>query len=84
MTSPCDVIVLQGGQSLEAEISRVSAAQVAAGLETAGHRVTRLEVNRDAPARLADARPDVVFPALHGPPGEDGTVQGLLDSLQLP
>ncbi|MDE0273136.1 MAG: D-alanine--D-alanine ligase [Gammaproteobacteria bacterium] len=84
MTGPCNVIVLQGGQSLEAEISRVSAAQVAAGLEAAGHRVTRLEVDREAPVRLAEARPDVVFPALHGPPGEDGTVQGLLDILQLP
>ena len=84
MTSACDVIVLQGGQSLEAEISRVSATQVAAGLEAAGHRVTRLEVDQDAPATLAEARPDVVFPALHGPPGEDGTVQGLLDILQLP
>ena len=84
MTDPCDVIVLQGGQSLEAEISRVSAAQVAAGLEAAGHRVTRLEVDQDAPMRLAEARPDVVFPALHGPPGEDGTVQGLLDILELP
>ena len=84
MTGACDLIVLQGGQSLEAEISRMSAAQVAAGLEAAGHRVTRLEVDRDAPARLAEARPDVVFPALHGPPGEDGTVQGLLDILQLP
>ena len=84
MTAPCNVMVLQGGHSLEAEISRVSAAQVAAGLEAAGHRVTLLEVDRDAPARLAEARPDVVFPALHGPPGEDGTVQGLLDILQLP
>lgn len=84
MTDPCNVVVLQGGQSLEADISRVSAAQVAAGLEAAGHRVTRLEVDRDAPVRLAETRPDVVFPALHGPPGEDGTVQGLLDILQLP
>ena len=84
MTGARNVIVLQGGHSLEAEISRVSAAQVAAGLEAARHRVTRLEVDRDAPARLAEARPEVVFPALHGPPGEDGTVQGLLDILQLP
>ena len=84
MSDARNVTVLQGGHSLEAEISRVSAAQVAAGLEAAGHRVTRLEVDRDAPVRLAETRPDVVFPALHGPPGEDGTVQGLLDILQLP
>ncbi len=84
MSDARNVTVLQGGHSLEAEISRVSAAQVAAGLEAAGHRVTRLEVDRDAPVRLAETRPDVVFPALHGPPGEDGTVQGLLDILRLP
>ena len=84
MTGARNVFVLQGGDSLEAEISRVSAAQVSAGLEAAGHRVSCLEVDREAPVRLAEARPDVVFPALHGPPGEDGTVQGLLDILRLP
>ena len=73
-----------GGDSLEAEVSRVSAQQVSAGLKAAGHRATLLELDRDAPVRLAELRPDVVFPALHGPPGEDGGVQGLLDILQLP
>ena len=73
-----------GGNSLEAEVSRVSAQQVAAGLDAAGHQATLLELDRNAPVRLAELRPDAVFPALHGPPGEDGGVQGLLDILELP
>ena len=84
MTNALGVVVLMGGNSLEAEISRISAQEVAAGLEQAGHRATLLELDREAPAHLAALRPDVVFPALHGPPGEDGTVQGLLDVLALP
>ena len=84
MTNAVRVVVLMGGSSLEAEVSRSSARQVAAGLEQAGHRVNLLELDRAAPARLAALRPDVVFPVLHGPPGEDGTVQGLLDILALP
>lgn len=82
--SALDVTVLCGGDSPEAEVSRVSGREVANGLEAAGHRVERLELDRDAARRLLDRRPDVVFPALHGPPGEDGTVQGLLEMLKLP
>ena len=85
MGSSCfSIVVLMGGNSLEAEVSRVSAGQVAAGLQAAGHQATSLELDRNAPVRLAESRPDVVFPALHGPPGEDGGVQGLLDVLELP
>ena len=73
-----------GGDSLEADVSRVSAEQVSAGLEAAGHLAILLELDRNAPVRLAELRPDAVFPALHGPPGEDGGVQGLLDILRLP
>ena len=80
----CNIVVLMGGQSLEAEVSRVSARQVAAGLEAAGHQASLLELDAEAPVRLAELRPDAVFPALHGPPGEDGGVQGLLDILGLP
>ncbi len=78
------LVVLMGGNSLEAEVSRVSAGQVAAGLEAAGHRATLLELDQGAPPKLAELRPDAVFPALHGPPGEDGAAQGLLDILALP
>jgi D-alanine-D-alanine ligase len=52
---------------------------VADALESRGHRVTRIDMGRDLAAKLAEARPDVVFNALHGTPGEDGTVQGLMD-----
>ena len=84
MSSTRHVAVLQGGTSREAGISRVSAAGVAEALGSLGHRVSRIELDRRAPETLDRLRPDVVFPALHGPPGEDGTVQGLLEMLELP
>ena len=84
MSAARHVAVLQGGSSREAEVSRVSAAGVAEALRTAGHRVTRIELDRGAARQLDRLRPEVVFPALHGPPGEDGTVQGLLELLELP
>ena len=80
----CHVVVLQGGTSREAEVSRVSADGVADALRSSGHRVTLLELDRFAVQELNRQRPDVVFPALHGPPGEDGTVQGMLEMLGLP
>lgn len=73
-----------GGPSAEAEVSRVSAAEVARALEQAGHRASLLELDAQAAAALTSLKPDVVFPALHGPPGEDGTVQGFLEILDLP
>lgn len=79
-----NVAVLMGGPSAEAAVSRVSAAEVAKGLEAAGHRTTVIELDRHCAARLLELAPDVVFPALHGPPGEDGTVQGFLEMLGLP
>ncbi|MCZ6617055.1 MAG: D-alanine--D-alanine ligase [Gammaproteobacteria bacterium] len=78
------VAVLMGGDSPEAEVSRASAKEVAAGLEDAGHRVTRVELDGSLNGNLLEIAPDVVFPALHGPPGEDGTVQGFLEMLKLP
>ena len=54
-------------------------AGVADALEGLGHRVTRVDMGRDVAARLAEAKPDLVFNALHGSPGEDGTVQGMMD-----
>ena len=84
MSNTWHVAVLQGGTSREAEISRVSADGVARALRLCGHRVTVIELDRTASEQLHRLRPDVVFPALHGPPGEDGTVQGLLEILELP
>src|SRR3546814_17381098 len=56
---------------------------IADALESRGHRVTRIDMDRDVAQRLAAAKPDVVFNALHGVPGEDGTVQGMLDLMGL-
>src|SRR4051812_49838095 len=72
-----------GGWSSEREVSLLSGAGVADALEGLGHRVTRIDMGRDVAERLLDARPDVVFNALHGTPGEDGTVQGMMDLMGL-
>jgi D-alanine-D-alanine ligase len=77
------VAVLMGGWSAEREVSLLSGAGVADALESLGHRVTRIDMGRDVAARLAEAAPDLVFNALHGTPGEDGSVQGLLDLMGL-
>ena len=80
---PWHVAVLMGGWSAEREVSLMSGKGVADALESRGHRVTRIDMGRDVAQRLAEARPDVVFNALHGVPGEDGTVQGMLDLMGL-
>lgn len=74
-----NIVVLMGGWSSEREVSLVSGAGVAEALESLGHRVTRMDMGRDVAQRIAEAAPDVVFNALHGTPGEDGSVQGMLD-----
>ena len=79
MSAPLHVAVLMGGWSAERAVSLTSGEGVAKALEANGHRVTRIDMGRDVAARLAEAAPDVVFNALHGTPGEDGSVQGLLD-----
>jgi D-alanine-D-alanine ligase len=88
------VAVLAGGRSSEHEISLSSGQSVREGLLAGGHRVVWIEVGRDGVWR-SDSGPvtitpgegllgvDVVFPALHGPFGEDGTVQGLLETLDV-
>ncbi|MEZ5597117.1 MAG: D-alanine--D-alanine ligase [Pseudomonadales bacterium] len=78
------VAVLRGGFSREAEVSAVSAREVAAGLVQAGHDVRIIDLDSGLTTNLLDFAPDVVFPALHGAPGEDGTVQGYLEMLGLP
>jgi D-alanine-D-alanine ligase len=77
------VAVLMGGWSAEREISLITGNGVADALEGRGHRVTRIDMDRNVAARLGDVSPDVVFNALHGTPGEDGTVQGLMDLMGL-
>jgi D-alanine-D-alanine ligase len=72
-----------GGWSAEREVSLVTGNGVADALESRGHRVTRIDMDRNIAATLADLSPDVVFNALHGTPGEDGTVQGMMDLMGL-
>jgi D-alanine-D-alanine ligase len=76
--------VLKGGSSLERGISLRSAARVEDALEALGHEPLGLDVGPDLVRRLREERPDAVFIALHGPGGEDGTVQELLEILGLP
>jgi D-alanine-D-alanine ligase len=78
------VAVLMGGWANERPVSLMSGNGVADALEARGHRVTRIDMDRDVALRLAEAKPDVVFNALHGVPGEDGTVQGLMDLMGVP
>lgn len=78
------VAVLKGGSSPEAEVSRASASEIGTALERAGHRVLLIELDAKLTTALTRFAPDCVFPALHGPPGEDGTIQGYLEMLALP
>ncbi|WP_338466439.1 D-alanine--D-alanine ligase [Novosphingobium sp. ZN18A2] len=84
MTLPkLHIAVLMGGWSNERPVSLMSGEGVAKALEERGHTVTRIDMGRDVAQKLADAKPDVVFNALHGSPGEDGTVQGMMDLMGL-
>ncbi|MEH6662348.1 MAG: D-alanine--D-alanine ligase [Parasphingorhabdus sp.] len=78
-----DVAVLMGGWSAEREVSLSSGNGIADALEKNGHKVTRVDMDRNVAQVLAGIRPDVVFNALHGVPGEDGSVQGMLDLMQI-
>jgi len=90
------VALLSGGRSSEHDVSLNSAASVGAGLREAGHEVVEVRLERDGSWRDAGGEPialhpgdgllgaDVAFPVLHGPFGEDGTVQGLLELLDVP
>ena len=78
------VAVLMGGWSAEREVSLSSGNGVADALEKNGHKVARVDMDRNVAQILTGLRPDVVFNALHGVPGEDGSVQGMLDLMQIP
>jgi D-alanine-D-alanine ligase len=78
------VAVLLGGLSPEREVSLVSGEACAQALERGGARVSRVDAGRDLGQRLGELKPDVVFNALHGAWGEDGCVQGVLETLGLP
>ena len=78
------IAVLLGGLSSEREISLVSGNACADALERLGARVSRVDAGHDLAAVLSDLKPDCVFNALHGEWGEDGCVQGILETLKLP
>ena len=78
------IAVLLGGLSPEREVSLVSGEECAKALERLGAEAVRIDAGRDLAARLAEAKPDTVFNALHGAWGEDGCVQGVLETLALP
>jgi D-alanine-D-alanine ligase len=78
------VAILKGGSSLERGVSLRSAARVEDAVEALGHEPIGLDAGPDLTVRLREERPDVAFIALHGPGGEDGTVQELLEILDIP
>jgi D-alanine-D-alanine ligase len=87
MTKPVEdshVAVLMGGWSAEREISLISGNACADALERIGAQVTRVDAGRDIAQVLSALKPDVCFNALHGPWGEDGCVQGVLETLNIP
>jgi len=80
-----NIVVLMGGWSSEREVSLMSGNGIVAALKERGFtNVTPVDMDRNVAQVLAGIRPDVVFNALHGTPGEDGTVQGMLDLMQIP
>ena len=78
------VAVLMGGNSFEREFSLISGKNICAALEEAGHRTVPLDTNEQLVPTLRSERPDVVYNALHGKHGEDGTIQSLLEFLDIP
>ncbi len=78
------VAVLMGGFSSERPVSLSSGNACADALEGVGYKVSRVDVDHDVATVLSDLAPDVAFNALHGPFGEDGTIQGILEYLQIP
>jgi D-alanine-D-alanine ligase len=84
MSKQIHVAVLMGGWSNERPVSLMSGNGVADALEKVGYQVSRVDMDRNVAQVLAALRPDVVFNALHGVPGEDGSVQGMLDLMGIP
>lgn len=79
-----NIAVLYGGLSNEREVSLAGGKAVAGGLRRAGFQVTEIDVDRDLPERLREARVEAAYIVLHGRFGEDGTVQGLLELMRIP
>lgn len=78
------VAVLMGGWSAEREVSLSSGKACADSLERTGYRVSRIDVDREIASKLRALKPEVALNVLHGRPGEDGTLQGMLEILGIP
>ena len=78
------VAVLMGGWSSERPVSLSTGEACASELEASGFKVTRVDVDRSISSTLENLKPDVVFNGLHGPYGEDGAIQGILEYLDIP
>ncbi len=78
------IAVLKGGWSVEREVSLRSGAACGAALRDEGYRVTEIDVTRDIASELIALKPDAIFNALHGRFGEDGCIQGILETLHIP
>ncbi|HEY2142345.1 MAG TPA: D-alanine--D-alanine ligase [Solirubrobacteraceae bacterium] len=84
MSAAKKVAVLKGGDSLERTVSLRSGARAQSALGRLGHEVVAIDTGSELVAQLHECRPDAAFVALHGRDGEDGTVQGLLEALDVP
>jgi D-alanine-D-alanine ligase len=84
MSAAEKVAVLKGGGSLERSVSLRSGARAQGALRRFGHEVVAIDAGPELVAELHEAKPDVAFVALHGRDGEDGTVQGLLETMEIP
>src|SRR5918912_3014331 len=84
MSAGKHVAVLMGGWSAEREVSLRSGKSCAEALESKGYRITKIDVGRDIATVLQTLKPDVALNLLHGPPGEDGTLQGILEIVGVP
>ena len=78
------IAILSGGDSSEAEVSRNSGRAIEKALSQRYSQIKQIELDKEIISQLLAFEPDVIFPALHGPPGEDGTVQGMLELLGFP
>lgn len=84
MAKPKHIAVLLGGWSSERPVSLASGKPCAEALRGCGYDVTEVDVDRNVSSVLSELKPDAVFNALHGPFGEDGTIQGILEFLNIP
>lgn len=84
MTAAKKVAVLKGGRSLERNVSLRSGAHAQEALARLGHEVVAIDVDSQLVSRLRETKPDAALVALHGPDGEDGTMQALLEAIGVP